>query len=388
MKSTFRKSLSFGVRNASAASRKTIKLVMKKIFLLLFIFSKALAQQNDLIERSLKPFWEGKVMHDESVLMISREGKPAEAALLFKPKKIISVKNAGQNIEYKEGIDWEYKDGKLRLLPNSKAIFMADSELYPDSTRKSFPKQGGGRILFNEGSFFHEKQLAVTYKHKKNAWKGIVPKYEGENLPHIIDLLKKKQSVHVLLYGDSIAAGANSSGKSNAEPKLPDWGSLIVENLKRHYQNSIRFTNTAVGGMDSKWGINQVQKEVVDYNPDLVIIAFGMNDGSGKMTAERFKGNISGIIKSVRARNAKAEFILVSTMLPNPESFFVGTQPDFKNALEELTGDGIVLVDMTEVHRELLKYKSYQDLTGNNINHPNDFLIRWYAQEISGVLLK
>jgi len=326
-------------------------------------------------------------MYNESVLMISKNGKPAEATLLFKPKRIISVKNAGQNIEFKKGIDWEYKDGKLMLLPDSKAIFMTEAELYPDSAKRSFPKIGGGKILFNEGSFFHEKQLAVTYKHSKKAWKGIIPKFRGESLPHSADLLKKKQSMHILLYGDSIAAGANASGRSKADPNLPDWGALIVEKLKRSYSTDIKFTNTAVGGKDSKWGINSVQKEVNAYNPDLVIIAFGMNDGTGKMPPEKFKENISGIIKSVREQNQKAEFILVSTMLPNPESLFTGTQPDFKKVLEELTGPGIVLVDMTEVHRDLLKSKSYQDMTGNNINHPNDFLIRWYAQEIAGVLL-
>ena len=74
-------------------------------------------------------------------------------------------------------------------------------------------------------------------------------------------------------------------------------------------------------------------------------------------------------------------------MLPNPESTFTGTQEEFKAALDELKMPGIVVVDMTEVHRELLKFKSYQDMTGNNINHPNDFLIRWYAQEILGVLI-
>ena len=360
---------------------------MRKLIFLLFAYSSVSAQNKDLMDISLRPFWDGKIMYNESVLMTSKNGRPAQASLLFKAKRIISVKNAGQNIEFKKGIDWEYKDGNLKLLPGSKAIFMTDAELYPDSTKRSFPKKGGGKILFNEGSFFHEKQLAVTYKHHKNAWKGIIPKFRGESLPHSVELLRKKETLHLLLYGDSIAAGANASGRSKAEPNLPDWGSLIVEQLKRSYSTDIEFTNTAVGGKDSKWGINSVQKEVNAYKPDLVIIAFGMNDGTGKMPAEKFKANISGIIKSVREKNEKAEFILVSTMLPNPESLFTGTQPDFKKVLEELTGPGIVLVDMTEVHRELLKRKSYQDMTGNNINHPNDFLIRWYAQEIAGVLI-
>lgn len=360
-----------------------------RLVLLLFVSVSSLkAQTQKTIEESLIPFWEGNIMRNESVMMISRDGKPAEARLLFKPKKIISVKNSGQNIEYKEGIDWEYKNGALRLLSGSKAVFMTDNQLYPhDSVKRAFPKQGGGKILFNEGSFFHERQLAVTYKHKRNAWKGVVPDFQGENLPHTTDLLKKKQSVHILLNGDSIASGANASGVSKADPQLPDWGTLIVADLKKHYQTEIKFTNTAVGGMDSKWGRKNVKTLVTDHHPDLVIIAFGMNDGTGKVPAETFKENVSEMIKSVRQDNENAEFILVSTMLPNPESRFTGTQPDFKKVLEELTGKGIVLVDMTDVHRELLKHKSYQDMTGNNINHPNDFLIRWYAQEIAGVLL-
>ena len=360
---------------------------MRKFFWLYFICSSASAQSNDFIDTALIPFWKGKIMHNESVLMIAKNGQPAEARLLFKPKRIIAVKNAGQNIEYTRGVDWEYKDGKLRLLPGSKAIFMTETALYPDSTKRSFPKQGGGRILFNEGSFFHEKQLAVTYKHKRNAWKGIIPKFQGENLPHSTELLKKKQSIHILLNGDSISAGANASGRSKAEPNLPDWGTLISEKLKRHYYAEVKFTNTAVGGKNSKWGRENVDELVLQHNPDLVIIAFGMNDGTGKMSPQAFKSNISEMIRQTREKNQKAEFILVSTMLPNPESFFTGTQPEFKKVLDELTGPGIVVVDMTEVHRELLKNKSYQDLTGNNINHPNDFLIRWYAQEIAGVLI-
>ncbi|WP_221390059.1 SGNH/GDSL hydrolase family protein [Dyadobacter sp. NIV53] len=359
---------------------------MKNILFLLFISCTATAQ-SDLIDISLKPFWKGKTMYNESVLMISKEGKPAEAQLLFKPKHILSVRNSALNIEYKKDVDWEYKDGKLKLMPGSSAVYMTNDELYPDSTKNVFPKKGGGKVLFHEGSYFHEHQLAITYKHAKNGWKGVIPIFQGENLPHTIEKLKLKQAIHLLLYGDSIAAGANASGKSSASPNLPDWGNLITEKLKRFYKASVTFTNTAVGGMDSKWGKNNVQKLVADHNPDLVIIAFGMNDGTGKMEPQQFKANIQEIIERVKENNKNTEFILVTPMLPNPESFFTGTQAEFKSVLEELTMQGIVLADMTTVHRELLKYKSYQDMTGNNINHPNDFLIRWYAQEIVGILV-
>jgi len=355
---------------------------------MLFGFSTHLmAQKKDGIDTALMYFWKTTTMCNESVLMVSDNGRLPSAHLLFTPNKILSVRNAGLNIEYKEGIDWEYRDGQLSLLKGSQAPSLSKAELYPDTSTNTFPKKGGGFVLFKEGSFFHEHQLAVTYTHDSNLWKGTVSQFQGKNIPVVMDKLRRKSILKMLLFGDSIAAGANASGETGTAPHMPSWGKLIAEGLRRHYQGEIAFTNTSVGGKDSKWGLETVKENVVAYDPDLVIIAFGMNDGTGRMAPQRFKANIKGIIKAVRRHNPKAEFILVATMLPNPESNFVGTQPFFKKVLDELTGPGIVLVDMTAVHAELLKYKSYQDMTGNDINHPNDFLIRWYAQEILSTLI-
>ncbi len=365
-----------------------IKTAHYQVFILFFSFNISLiAQKNDMIKNALLPFWQTKTMFNESVMMIETEKELPSAKLLFTPIKIISVKNSALSIEYKEGVDWEYKNGKLWLLKSSKAIFMSQKELYPDTSSHSFPKKGGGLILFNEGAFFHNKQLAVTYTHASSVWKGPIPTFQGKNLPITLSKLKNKTGLNLLLFGDSIAEGANASGVNNAPPYLPSWGALIAKGLKRHYKGEINFTNTAVGGKDSKWGLKTVQENVVDHNPDLVIIAFGMNDGTLNMNPKTFKENILGMINAVKQRNAKAEFILVSTMLANPESNFVGTQHLFKAELDDLIQKGIVIVDITGVHTELLKYKAYQDMTGNNINHPNDFLIRWYAQQILGVLI-
>ena len=34
------------------------------------------------------------------------------------------------------------------------------------------------------------------------------------------------------------------------------------------------------------------------------------------------------------------------------------------------------------MHQSILEHKRYRDMTGNNVNHPNDFLARVYAQTI------
>ena len=358
-----------------------------KILGLLLLFSSMhlMAQQKDRIDTALIHFWKTRMMYNESVLMLSRNGELPASTLLFVPDKIISVKNSALNFTYKKGVDWIYENGQLKLLKGSKAAYLTTEQLYPVADK--YPKKDGGFVLYREGSFFHEHQLVVTYKHARNVWEGPVPVFQGGVLPETMKKLKGKKKLKVLLFGDSIAVGCNASAWSNVSPFLPSFGMLVSEALKRFYKADVIFENTAVGGMDSNWGKDNVQKSVVDHDPDLVILAFGMNDGTYKLDPQVFKANTKAMIDKIKMNNPLAEFVLISTTIPNPESTFTGTQVAFKEVLQALTGQGIVMVDMTAVHTTLLKRKPFQDMTGNNINHPNDFLIRWYAQQIAGVLI-
>ena len=74
---------------------------------------------------------------------------------------------------------------------------------------------------------------------------------------------------------------------------------------------------------------------------------------------------------------------MIGTMLPNPNAInFVGEQEKFYDELVQYEKEGLVAVNITRVHKDLLKVKRYSDLTGNNVNHANDFLARIYAQTI------
>ena len=132
---------------------------------------------------------------------------------------------------------------------------------------------------------------------------------------------------------------------------------------------------------------------MVEKKPDLVLLAFGMNDGSGTgkgdgVRPEIFGRNIFSIMEQVREINPDTEFILVSTTLPNPETIFFDRQAEYYAELERIANNtaGTAEANMTAVHAELLKHKSFLDMTGNNINHPNDFLNRCYAQFVLGML--
>lgn len=357
---------------------------MKRSFFIVFCivyFSLAvfLPVKANLEEDSMVPFWSGETMYNESVLPISYSGGTPEARLLFTPKSIISVKSASLEKDFIQGKDW-ILDGNILKLPNgSNILYLKDTDVSP-------PRDPN--IAYPGDVFYPSRQIVVTYTHN-GKWQGPIPIFAGiQKLPNTLEKLSKQKSLNIILFGDSISLGYSSSGALNVEPYLPTWGQMMVNKLKKIYGSEINFINSSMGGQDSNWGANDdvINEQITSKFPDLVIIGFGVNDGSGNIDPNVFKNNILHIIEKVQQSNSKAEFIIISSILHNPE-WRQGVQPtNYLGELQNITKTGVVLADMTSVHQELLKNKKYIDMTGNNLNHPNDFLARWYAQMVGGIL--
>lgn len=338
----------------------------------------------------LTPYWDSDTMFNETVLMVSDSGKPPVSTLLFPPLAIQSVRNAGLDTVFREGVDWTYANGKLTLPPGSKAASMTMAELYPSVATPGWvqSKVGGGNVLFQEGHYFHDRQLAITYTHARNLWKGPIPKFAETTLPKTLAKLAKGEPIKFVFLGNSITAGYNASAFVGAAPNMPPYAGLVVENLKANYASAVTFKNVAVAGKDAAWGLANADTLVTSEHPDLTVISFGMNDGAAKVPPDTFLTRVKAIMAKVKAGNPAVEFILVAPMTANPETFFAGYQTSYLPKLQTLVGPGVDVVDMSGTHLELLKHKGYRDMTGNNVNHPNDFLHRWYAQEMSGLLIK
>ena len=90
-----------------------------------------------------------------------------------------------------------------------------------------------------------------------------------------------------------------------------------------------------------------------------------------------------GSFEDFRRENPKGEIVLVSAMTPSYETDWYGNQPIFKQALYELEKgyNGCVCADVTSIFEYLFEAgKRFRDVTVNNVNHPNDFAARLYAQ--------
>ncbi|WP_236980398.1 SGNH/GDSL hydrolase family protein [Membranihabitans maritimus] len=343
-------------------------------------------------ERALIPFWKTDTIYNEIIQPIKDQSSLPVGNLLFQAKEVISVTDGYQKKEFQKGKDWKYKRGKI-VIPKGSEIpyFNREDLIYRDkkegvSMKSSLPDK---YILFSENGLLQSRQLAVTYvKKRKSQWKGRIQNIARNQLVQTLLKLKEGKTVKIVFYGDSIETGANSSSTLGQSPFLPTWPELIVYNLRNNYSGAIEYSNKSKGGMKASWGVENADKLVNPENPDLVIIGFGMNDGSVGISPRKFTNQLQSIVNSIKRENPQCEFILITPMIPNPDAIQSGIQKKYRKPIFDLQKKGVAIADLTSVHEELLLHKSYQDMTGNNVNHPNDYLARWYAQVISALLIE
>ena len=343
----------------------------------------------DVLSRwHLAPFWEGTTMHGESCFFLEETaGAAPTSTLLFTPKKIRSVVHTATGTTYEEGRDYtlDRETRRLTLTKDTRIPFTTRADYEPPVGKSGQLYRDGTRDIFFENEHrFHDLQVEVTYEHKKKDWTklgGPVPESAGENLPDLNRKLAAGEPLTVCLLGDSISFGLNASGVAGVPPHQPAYGDLFVQGLSARFGSVIDFTNFSVSGMGAPWGIEQAPL-VAEKKPDLVIIAFGMNDASGRFSPADFTANIQRIMDGIKAGHPATSFIVVSPMLGNVDWKHAAPDlyPQYRDALMTLRGPGVAVADLTSFWSLFLQHKRFVDIAGNGVNHPNDFGYRVYAQ--------
>lgn len=345
--------------------------------------------ENNYYDRQLKkdlyPIWKGNSVLEETVCFV---GESDTARLLYTPTGNVKVTDYACKIVYQEGVDYAIEGNQIRRL-GTEIPYYKEEEFYllepdciavkVDSKKLSF--MDGKERWFKFGNI-ENRAILVSYD-CENKTDLFAQSKIAESCPKFLRKLKENRPAVLLFYGDSITEGADASAKCKKEPFKDMWPILVYNYLKQKFAtDSLQYVNTAVGGMDNTWGMNNFNERVIAYQPDLLVLAFGMNDGT--KTPEHFGKNTEEMIKSFYSSCPNAEIILVATSLPNPESNWWHNQIDFLPILQELSQKyGAYLCDMTSVTEKLYcqgGLKRYRDFTGNNVNHPNDFGERLYAQ--------
>ena len=370
---------------------------------------------SDQLSKELMPLWSGDRVYRETVMFI---GKNDSAPLLYVPTKIERVTSYDGSILYLEGEDFTCDgEGVLTLTEHTRIPYIEEAAYYHNdpSSLISIPYRGKETYIYwGEGTTMTRWQIAVTYTHNSALIEP--PLCHAGRFENFLGKMARGEDVTVFFYGDSITAGGNSSYACETPPYLAPWTMLSTEYLARKYGYTERFiatglartqmvpaedlvcgtngtltyVNTAVPGWSSAHGVDNLTERVSDpiaqYGCDLFVLAFGMNDK--RLTVEEHVINLQRIVDGALAAAPNAAVLLVTPMWPNPAATarWCINQPSFEPAVaemaEEYTARGIpcAVVPMTTVSGRVLSRKRFCDYSGNNINHPNDFMMRLYAQ--------
>jgi lysophospholipase L1-like esterase len=300
----------------------------------------------------------------ESVVFIGEQ----PSALAFGPiaTKSVRVRNQylpGTNvIEYIEGRDFvvDYAAGSLRRTPQSRLPDFRTNVLFgkEDFDHSRFP--GYGNLHFF---------AFVDYEYlNTNHWP--VQPAQGQFLKGIQAKLRAGGRVKVVAFGDSITAGGEAS-----RPDLIFWRRW-ADGLQRKYPRArIMAVNGSTPGDTTANGLQRLRSKVLDEKPDLVLIAFGMNDNNvAGVPVPQFEVNLKQMIGSIR-KETGAEIILLSAFPPNPKwKFGSPHMADYAKATERVAHEmDCAFADVFNNWQALAQRKKPEDLLGNNINHPNDF---------------
>ena len=337
-------------------------------------------------------------------------------SLLFPIKEIVSVTSYDGKITYEEGKDYVIEDGKLKVTEDS-SIKVITSDKYYNHPGSLI--QMNGKPMFWGESQVKAWQVSVTYNHDA-AWEGFVQESQLEIYQSFVKKLVAGEDVTLFFYGDSITWGACSTYLENVEPKQGAYAMLFTEALadlfgyKVKYINTglqaampchpvptteyvggergtITYVNTAIGGWTSADGVNNFDKfvgeQVEKYGCDLFVLGYGMNDGG--FSAGTTKANAKKIIDKLLEIKPETSVLLVSTMTPHSGSNWdhasIQQQEKHLDSLAKAYRKDNIPCAVACVHSvsvAIQEHKTFNDYSGNNINHPNDWFYRVYAQTL------
>ena len=352
----------------------------------------------------------------ETVMFLDMSAPYNTKTLMYTPTEILSVTSYDQTITYTEGVDYELRDGKLVILEGS-AIPCVGLEVYHNGD--GMIEKDGHKLAWGEGSTMTRWQVSVNYT-TADTWAGYDQKSYTDVYASFLHKLEQGEDVTIIFYGDSITYGANASymvgGGTNQYPypilftnALADLYGYTVNYIKtvsnpvlpaESYvagdRGTITYVNSAVGGWTSGAGLDNapthLKPYISNFGCDLLVYAFGMNDGAFP-AATPARTAQSLFDQYVIPFCPEASFMMVSTMVPHPNSTWDGAQKNQPKYFDRIASDykkegvAVAVANVTAITQSLYERKDFEDSTGNNINHPNDFLGRIYAQTLLQTLI-
>ena len=348
-------------------------------------------------KQRILPFWQGNVIYNEQLMIVDKGGR-AEGHLLYDALRVISVKDATLKTEYKEGVDYVVNGDTITLPEGSSIPVFRDEWAKGNNVPSQYPLGNAGTgyqmiggVIYTETSLIWGNYIHVTYAYDPASVDRTTVKTFDDELYGLSQKLAKKETIKMTVFGDSISEGCSSSEKWNHDPQCPPYATLLKEGIELLGGVTVELSNPSVGGKDSVWAAEEEQISLISAQaPDFLVLAFGTNDTYVNVEGGVYRRNLKKVISAAKAVNSECQIILVAPFPSNPETKTDEEQEMLVSELKKLSTEDaksekwmdVCLVDMYHAVRPMLEKKKYYEIGANNINHPNDFIHRFYAMNL------
>ena len=166
---------------------------------------------------------------------------------------------------------------------------------------------------------------------------------------------EEKPVVKIVFFGDSIT----ESGRNLLDPEDLGVGyvKIAAGKLRLLYPDTnFKFVNRGVGGERTAELLKRVKKDVVDENPDYVVLEVGINDvwcrfsRGEEVTPEAFRANYLSLVDTILATGAKLFLIQPYALKMGDKQRFRPFLSRFNETIREIAQEkDIALVPVDEI---------------------------------------
>ena len=217
--------------------------------------------------------------------------------------------------------------------------------------------------------------------------------------------------MRIVFFGDSITEGCfelydnHSGGINSIKDVQSGYPNLVTERLKEIFpETEIETINAGIGGNYSSDGLARIETDVIDKNPDIVVVCFGLND-VGQKELENYQTNLSEIFKKLNSAGIEMIF-----MTPNMINTYIhhlnlkildkmakncaecqnnGTMDLFMDTARKCAREnGVEVCDVYAIWKKLQEYGiDTTELLCNYINHPIRPMHKLFADALEPYLV-
>lgn len=332
-------------------------------------------------ESEVKDRVKDTIQSKESVVMIGTEWN----SLRFKDvtKGTLSITDVSGSRVYIEGVDYEvnYLEGKIRRLEGSSIPDFSKNSAY-GAEIKSLDLD-----KITDYSTYHVANFSVYARYRfdtpsNDTYDKVLSEINTSNeavFPKkIIEKIENGDDIIIGVIGDSISTGCEATPGN-------EYFTLLAGHLEKQGKGKVEVVNVAIGGRSSDSGVGQAETLFTTLDgktPDLVTIAFGMNDQNSLTdvpwtSPEQFVKNIDATIKKIEAlAEEMPEIVLITAMPANPIwNYTSGKWYELGDALREYAKENnYSLADAGAFFQSELDHgQTYEELITSLINHPGNY---------------